>query len=233
MHKDMTIRNRPTDPGRNAWTAAVTLLVLGLFAASCDKVGVVEPVEEPMDTSDVVVRKPNLYLYPTEQTTFSVRLGFPGGGSVLASDPAYNDGWTVSVEPSGLIEGRYRYLFYEARTPDRYQYSAGWIIEGSTLEQFFRRVMAGAGFSDAETGDFIEYWVPLLSPDRSYIIYPQLQEQLDGLIRLRIAPEPDVLIRLFFVIRTLEGPAPALRTPVLPTPIRRGYVAAEWGVVLQ
>ena len=47
-----------------------------------------EPINE--DTSQVVVKKPNIYIYPTEKINLAVNITFPLGGRVTESIPEYN-----------------------------------------------------------------------------------------------------------------------------------------------
>ncbi|MCD6233632.1 MAG: hypothetical protein J7K63_01150, partial [Candidatus Marinimicrobia bacterium] len=52
--------------------------------------------------------KPNIYLYPEEECRLSVSLGFPQGGQVVVSDPAYPQAWQdITVTPDGRIENTY------------------------------------------------------------------------------------------------------------------------------
>jgi len=115
------------------------MLLVAAFTTGCKDRGVTEPA--PADTSGGPIdRKPNLYLYPTSKQTISVTLEFPHGGRILDSDPPYGSGWTVEVDPNGRINGRYDYLYYEAQTEDRYQYSSGWVVQKDTLHQFFLKL---------------------------------------------------------------------------------------------
>jgi hypothetical protein len=55
------------------------------------------------DYGDMVPRKPNIYLYPTETTDVTVGLSFPRGGGVTVSEPKYLDGWKVEATPAGVL----------------------------------------------------------------------------------------------------------------------------------
>jgi hypothetical protein len=210
----------------------IVILLVAAFTTGCKDRGVTEPA--PPDTSGgPIERKPNLYLYPTSKQTISVTLEFPHGGRILDSDPPYGSGWTVEVDPNGRINGRYDYLYYEAQTEDRYQYSSGWVVQKDTLHQFFLEVLSQAGFSGRETGDFLDYWIPRLHASNFYAVYPQESEQIENLIKLAISPHPTSLLRLFFVIEALHQNTPALAQPGLIRIERQGFFVAEWGVVLK
>ncbi|HVO75827.1 MAG TPA: hypothetical protein VMT35_17500 [Ignavibacteriaceae bacterium] len=197
-----------------------------------------EPSDENFFTDSthhdsVVVRKPNIYLYPETKTSISVSLLFPSGGTILESMPEYLTGWKIEAGPDGKINNSYDFLFYECRTPDLYQYNSGWTIERDSLFLFFQLNLAKTGFSEKEINDFIEYWIPRLSDYPFYIIYPQYSEDIEKAIKLDIIPAPDNTIRLFYVIKGSEKNNSILFLPVLPKFKREGFVAAEWGAVLK
>jgi internalin A len=207
------------------------VMIAGAFG--CNDRGATEPT--PIDTTHggPVVYKPNIYLYPTTAQQISVRLLFPVGGRVIESAPAYGSGWLVDVEPSGRINQQYDYLFYEAQTPDRYQFESGWIVQRDTVAEFFRHALTNAGFEGREISDFLEYWAPRLQSNEHYTVFPQQTELLDNLIALDVVPKPHTALRLFFVIRSARVSDVGLHEPTLHTIERGGFVLAEWGVVLQ
>jgi internalin A len=192
-----------------------------------------DTTHSPIDTTGVVVRKPNIYLYPETKTSLSVRLVFSSGGTVTESVPEYSGGWQIEAEPNGKINNTYNYLFYECRTPDLYQYNSGWIIKKDSLLSFFQSHLAESGFSEKEINDFIEYWIPRLAEYPYYIIYPQFSFDIEKLIQLKISPSPDNLIRLYYVIKGSQNNDMVLSNPPLREFKREGFVAAEWGVVLK
>ena len=177
--------------------------------------------------------KPNIYLYPEETTELDVAIVFPHGGRVIASDPEYGDGWHVTVEPNGIIDGRYEFLFYESLQPDYGQYEAGWVVTQEQLESFFRNNMALTAFNQKEIDDFIEYWIPLLTEYPYYAIYPQYKDELEEMARLRFSTQPASLIRLIYSVRGLKTDNLSLQEPVIPPFSREGFTVAEWGVILK
>lgn len=174
-------------------------------------------------------RAPNLYLYPEATTEVSVRLGFPQGGVVWQSEPPYGDGWQVSVDPSGLMDGRWDYLFYEARLPRRVQTQRGWVVGGDDLEGELRGLLSELGFRGREIDDFADYWVPQLAGAQWWAAYPM---EPDTLVTLEIEPAPRRVHRVWLYLEPLAGPV-SLPEPTLDVlPDREGFFAAEWGVVL-
>jgi hypothetical protein len=186
-----------------------------------------------IDTTQVIVLKPNIYIYPTTTTDLTVKLDFPLGGSVLQSIPAYSDGWNITVEPSGKIDGQYDYLFYESRNPNAFQYSTGWVVSKDTLTAFFTHHLLSAGFTEREKNDFIDYWIPRLTEYPYYIIYPQFKNDIDKVIRLNLSKSPDAILRLFYVVKGTNVNDATLKTPTTPSFQRSGFVVTEWGVILK
>ena len=190
--------------------------------------------ELPADTTNYPphTRKPNIYIYPVKTCSLSVKIEFPLGGTIIKSIPYYENGWNVSVTPSGRINNEYDYLFYESINPDKYQYSKGWIISKDSLSIFFSNNLLEAGFNNDEKNDFIEYWISKLIKYPYYIIYPELLEDIDKVIQLKFSVQPDKVLRLFYVIKGTEDPNIKLDTPIIPKFERSGFVITEWGVVM-
>jgi hypothetical protein len=178
---------------------------------------------------NIYARAPNLYLYPETTREVSVRLGFPLGGAVVLSEPPYQDGWQVRVEPDGTIDDRWGYLFYEARVPRQVQTARGWVLDGHDPEAGLRGLLIRLGFCGREVDDFVEYWAPALAGRPWWAAYPMEPE---ALVTLHIAPAPRRVHRVWLYLEPLDGPL-SLSAPDLPAPpTREGFFAAEWGVVL-
>lgn len=193
-----------------------------------------EPEPDYCDTC-IQVLKPNIYLYPTENTILSVSLTFPASGRITASIPDYRKGWLVSVETNGIINNKYEYLFYESEQPDVWQTTEGWIINVADLEQFFTENLLKYGFIGREIQDFTDYWIPKLKGYEYYEIYPQGKKIIDSVIALEITKTPDSVLRLFYLIRgTSSATNDEITSPADNTPfIRNGFCVTEWGVVLK
>lgn len=230
-----SVLKRHCEKMEKGFALSIALVVLIVSATTgCKEKNSTEPA--PTDTTHnggVIVRKPNIYLYPTTKQQISVWLLFPSGGNVLESKPAYGSGWLVDVEPSGTINGQYGYLYYEARTPDRYQYTSGWVVQKDTIAEFFSHILNRAGFIEQEIKDFVEYWSPLLRTSPYYLVYPQEAVQIENVIRLKVVPAPQAQLRMFFVIRMAQELGIPLLLPQFTKIERKGYVLAEWGVVIE
>ncbi|MBN1787674.1 MAG: LamG domain-containing protein [Sedimentisphaerales bacterium] len=174
--------------------------------------------------------KPNIYLYPQETTELDVSIVFPFGGRVTTSIPDYNNGWHITVEPSGLIDGQYTFLFYEAMQPDYFQRKYGWLVNREDLEDFFRNNLAATGFAGQEIEDFIEYWIPRWTQYPYYAIYPQYNEELQKMVTFEFSTQPQNLIRVIYSVEGLDEGTLDLPEPVIPPFLRDGFTVVEWGV---
>jgi hypothetical protein len=153
---------------------------------------------------------------------------------VLRREPRawqYNNGWCISVEPSGQIDNAYGYLFYESAQPNIWQNSEGWIISQTELSNFFNKNMQVYGFNSNEIHDFIEYWIPLLNTAKTYAVYPQMNYTIDRVIELEFSIKPKNVNRLFYVIKGVNEEF-MLNEPEIVSFNKNGFYVNEWGVVL-
>lgn len=179
--------------------------------------------------SSAVLRKPAVYLYPEEDMRISVKLEV--NGKVIASDPAYLDGWDVFVTKDSKIDGEHNYLFYEAalkkiELPDR-----GFVVAYSDLERWFDVYLVKLGLNEIEISDFKEYWLEELPYSDFYEIRLLSDEFLKENMNLIVYPEPDTLIRVNLYFKPVHGML-ALAEPNIATPERKGFVVSEWGGIL-
>ena len=212
----------------------LTVYLLFISQTGC-KSNSTEPIpdQHSHDSTFITERKPNLYIYPKEEMNLSVTIAFPRGGKITESLPIYNEGWSVSIKPSGLIDNIYEYLFYECRVPDLTQKSFGWLISQNNLKQFFEENMSASGFNEKEIKDFTDYWAPLLKDYSYYEIYPQYKSTLDEMSILQFSVTPDNLYRLQYVIIGRDNSDITIHAPQIEVAKRIGFYAVEWGVVLK
>lgn len=183
-------------------------------------------------TDQILLYKPNIYIYPLNQIMLSVNILFPLGGNIIQSIPAYKNGWTISVEPNGLINNKYNYLFYESEQPNIFQYNNGWCVAQTELKSFFQKNMNSYNFSDSEINDFTEYWIPKLLGSKYYLIYPQTNEIINNIIQLKLSIQPNNVNRLYYgIIGVDEGVK--IEEPSTIRFNRDGFVIMEWGVFLK
>lgn len=194
-----------------------------------------KPDETECDTCGIIAYKPNIYLYPTENSRISVNLKFPNGGKIITSIPDYGSGWVVDVDTSGIINNNYEFLFYESEQPDVWQTNEGWVIKRSELEAFFTNNMLENGFNRREINDFINYWIPRLANSEYYEIYPQKSEIIETVLKLDISKTPDSVLRMFYIIKGVNNDSNSkINIPMENTQFKRsGFCVTEWGVVLK
>jgi len=191
----------------------------------------------PIDTSinpgdSIIAYKPNIYIYPESEIDLNVRLTFPNGGRVIVSEPLYNGGWSTHVTEEGLIDNKFTFLFYECKTPDFCQYDEGWIVEKPELASFFENELQTLKFNEVEIQDFLDHWLPLLKEHNQYIIYPQYSEILEQMVTIDCDIEPDIINRIWYVVREYDGDEQAPRTPDSEVFSREGFYIMEWGLIL-
>jgi len=175
-----------------------------------------------------LVRKPNIYLYPETAMQIDVSL-FPQG-HVTTSIPAYGDGWSVWAEPTGVLDGSYNFLFYEAQMPLT-RPNAGWCVAANDLEPFFQEILHKYGFDENEIFDFLEYWLPILNEAPFYEIRPMTNETLDVICPISITPAPDNLLRLWLLFTPTDSHTELLQ-PTISFFDRNGFAVTEWGGAL-
>jgi len=211
------------------------IILSGLFLIISIPFHSCEPIEEPENDTLPPVRKPNIYIYPTEKSQLNINLIFPLGGKIITSIPDYGNGWTVSVDTLGIINDKYEYLFYESIQPDVWQINEGWTIKKSELKNFFTDNMLKYGFYGKEIKDFTDYWIPRLTNYEYYEIYPQEINIINSVIKLDISKTPDNILRLFYLIKGTNNNSNK-KTSISTSDIqfyRTGFFVTEWGVILK
>lgn len=177
--------------------------------------------------------KPNIYLYPESRQDVSVVL--LDSNQITVSIPEYSyDGWKVTAGPDGRLTdaygNEYGYLFYESEIPDySFRYKNAFYLPAEEREETFDRILALYGLNETETEDFKEYWCSRLEEGRDYYMYPQLNEVCDLISPLKITPEPDSVLRLWFVYKEADGRNPDITEPETECFVRNGFTVVEWG----
>ena len=174
----------------------------------------------------IPVKKPAVYLYPTEQMSVSVKVNV--NGKLTYTDPEYNTGWNVNVKPDGIIDNKYDYLFYEAdlnriELPDE-----GWIVKYESLKEWFEEYLPKLGLNKKEKEQFEEYWLGKLSKANYYDIRILDNKFLSENMELLIEPKPEALLRLNFFFKPLISKI-ELKAPEIKEFKRKGFTVIEWG----
>ena len=175
------------------------------------------------------LKKPAIYLYPLERSRINVSLSV--NGFLTQSEPDYSHGWSIIAEPTGLIDGQYDYLFYEAHLNKIELPSEGWVVRACDLEKWFDTYLYQLGLNDKEASQFKEYWLEELPVSRYYEIRLFDNDFLTANMNLIIDPKPDTIIRLNFYFKPIDEKTDLIK-PKIETPTREGFTVVEWGGVL-
>jgi hypothetical protein len=177
--------------------------------------------------------KPVIYLYPTQTQIIRVKVEPEGG--MLASEPAYDNGWYVTADPSSnltnLKDGKtYPYLFWEGRGGMYSMPKLGFVVSQAELASTITDKLKLYGLNDKEIQDFLEYWLPFMQEKPYYFITFLNTQQVDKLAPLSITPKPDTIIRVVMDFAGLDKATQVVGYNIR-TPERKGFTVVEWGGV--
>jgi len=194
-------------------------------------------VGNPSKTGKFCIDKPVIYFYPTEPTIVNVIVQTTG--SIVVSNPPYpQDGWEdILANPDGTFQYKnqqYSELFYETSVTNFQKPASGITIPTTQLPDKLSTLLDQLGLVGHEKEEFLSYWVPRLQALNSpYILFSVLDPSSKAAIdSVDISPKPDTMIDFiayFKPVATQEN-GPVLQLP--PTPQRKGFVAVEWGGVI-
>lgn len=183
-------------------------------------------------TEQMIVDKPIIYLYPTEQMEVSVKL--LKDENLTCSYPKYQDKWNVLAQPNGnlkdLTTNRQLYsLYYESKSSIDFKVeNDGFVVKGEDTIDFLEEKLAILGLTEREAEEFIIYWLPKLESNKyNYIRFANLDE-INENMPLEINPNPDTIIRVLMTFKGLDNPID-VKEQKLVTQERNGFVAVEWG----
>ena len=180
--------------------------------------------------------KPVLYLYPEAETELSVSFAHPE--SLTTVYPAYPaNGWHVVAQPDGTLrtvtdgtvsKRTYYALYWEESGAAPCDFSTGFCVAREDSAAFLEDSLAALGFTDREANECILYWLPILEKSPYNLVSFELTESREAYNALRIFPKPDSLLRVALHILPITEPF-EIEPQTLPTFIRRGFTAVEWG----
>ena len=177
-----------------------------------------------------VDKKPNIYLYPEEETKLEVTVGRPE--ELLSTYPKYNNGWKVTAHPNGDLydeNGNYYYsLFWDGTDTTGIDLSEGFVVEGEKAGEFLREKLEYIGLNGKETNEFIIYWLPVLENNKYNYIRFRQTEEVNEYMPLNISKKPDTLIRVIMDFKGLDEKI-EVRPQELTSTERKGFVVVEWG----
>ena len=182
-------------------------------------------------TSYEIVDKPIIYLYPTEETKVTVKVGNPE--NLTHTYPKYENLWEVLAKPNGdlidLKTGRNLYaLYWEGKNEVKPNMKEGFIVKGEDTIKFLEEKLAILGLNEREQEEFIVYWLPKLESNKYNFISFQTMEEINENMPLEISPKPDTIIRVLMEFKGLEKEI-EVKEQKLETPVREGFTVVEWG----
>jgi hypothetical protein len=187
---------------------------------------------EPIDA----VKKPVVYLYPTQETSVNVRVNFKG--ELTHTYPKYNaaQGWTVTAKPDGELRDEktskiYYNLFWEGESSYKYNLNTGFVVKGEDVADFLDESLAKLGLNRREANEFITFWLPEMEQNKYNLVHFSTSEYV-AQAPLQISPKADTEIRVFMVYQPLDAPV-NIAPQTLTAPARKGFTLVEWGGMMQ
>lgn len=179
---------------------------------------------------DVILKKPNIYLYPLKEEKIKVSLEFDG--KIISSYPKYNNGWSVVAKENGDLKNlqdnrTYSYLFWEGSYKKGWDIKEGFLVKGEETEKFLQEKLEYLGLIPKEYNEFIVYWLPLMEKNKyNYISF--VNEEYSKEIKLNVEPKPDKVIRIFMVFKGMNSEI-EFNEQKLTKNERKGFTVVEWG----
>lgn len=180
---------------------------------------------------DQNVYKLIIYLYPTMKVKLSIKLGYED--KITCSYPKYIDGWNVLANPNGNLvdldtKKNLYSLYYESKNTINFQVEdEGFVVNGTDNIEFLEEKLAKLGLTEREAEEFIIYWLLKLQNNKYNYIRFASMEEINKNMPLDFSLEPDTLIRVLMVYKSLDEPI-NIKVQQLIAPERRGFVAVEW-----
>lgn len=182
----------------------------------------------------VISDKPIIYLYPEKETKVDVKL-YPKG-EIKFSYPVYDNGWSYTVTPDGVLHSEnrnYYYLFWEGHHTHKLlsdsDMKKGFVVKGSRTQEFFEDVLPKMGLTPTEYNEFIVYWTPLMQNNKyNFIHFKFTEEYARDIAEIEITPKPDNIFRMFMVYKPLYGKI-EVEAQKIKKANREGFTVIEWG----
>lgn len=182
----------------------------------------------------ILIKKPILYLYPTQETEVTVEFHF--NGTLKTTFPKYDDNWKVMASPNGQLydtktKRTYTSLFWDGEIElpkSHYQYNEGFVIAKENLTTFLIEKLEHIGLNHQETNDFIQFWLPILEQNQFNFIHFLVNDACNEVAVNTVHPQPETNIRVymdFFGLNQFKS----VPEQKLPKTERKGFTLVEWG----
>jgi hypothetical protein len=107
----------------------------------------------------------------------------------------------------------------------------GFMVRRDQVETFLAEKLAKLGLNQKESAEFIEFWAPRMKSKPFNFVTFLPRYMIDQMAPLEVNPKPDTIIRVLMDYQPLDLPIKVQELKI-STPIRKGFVAVEWGGVL-
>jgi len=179
------------------------------------------------------VKKPIIYLYPTEETEVNVTLWTPE--KLSHTYPKYNpERWrNVIAQPDGELKDietwRKLYALYrEWKTYTKDIFDEWFVVKWEDIIPFLEEKLAILWLNEREAEEFIVYWLPQMENNEYNLIRFETKEEQDINMSLNITPKPDTVIRVMMDWKAIDEPVD-ISEQHLVTPERKWFTVVEWG----
>lgn len=185
-------------------------------------------------TVPIMIKKPVIYLYPTQKTDITIGLDFKG--KLLTSFPKYDKNWSVTAYPDGRIFDKktnrfYNSLFWDGTQnfpKEHYNYQSGFVVSKNDLTHFLVEKLSIIGLNNSETNEFVQYWLPILEQNETNFIHFYVNADYDVISKNNVSPKPDTSIRIFMEFYGLDKSIEISEQNLSKTE-RKGFTLVEWG----
>jgi hypothetical protein len=179
------------------------------------------------------VRKPVIYLYPTEEMDVEVHVN--PTGKMVFTYPTIDDHWNVHALPSGELivdDKSYNYLFWESEQVEiNIDWNSGFAIPGEEVTAFLEETLSKFGLTTKEQADFITFWAPMMVSNPANLIHFEFNENCNQFADLTVLPSPDNVYRIYMIWSPIDNidDFNYLRPQNIQSINRLGFTVLEWG----
>lgn len=186
------------------------------------------------ENTQILVKKPVIYLYPEKTTEVDFKFNFKG--KLLTTFPKYDTSWKITAYSDGKIFDKktnrfYNSLFWDGEMSfpsEHYNYKSGFVVAKKDLTSFLIQKLEHIGLNTNETNDFIQFWLPILEKNELNFIHFLVNSDYDCISTNDINPKPDTNLRVFMEFYGLEHDI-QIEEQKLSKTNRIGFTLVEWG----
>ncbi|MBQ6476858.1 MAG: hypothetical protein IJI43_00230 [Bacilli bacterium] len=181
--------------------------------------------------SSTEVKKPIIYIYPTEKTKLKITLN--NSNKITHSYPKYDNGWEIIVDKNSNIydintKRNYYALYWEGIDNTKINEKVGFVVAGKDTTKFLEEKLSYLGLNDKESNEFIVYWLPKLENNKYNYIRFRTKEEIETYNKINIDHKVDSLIQVYMDYKPLDKKI-NVKEQKLEKAKRQGFTIVEWG----